>query len=67
MNFPYFFRLIGIIGLAALCATPERASAEVRRITLAEAVHLAVTQNRALKIGRLKVEENQQKKAGDHL
>jgi outer membrane protein TolC len=66
MNCQYFFRITGIIGLAALCATPKRAAAEVRRITLAEAVHVAVSQNRALKIVRLKVEENQQKKAGDH-
>jgi outer membrane protein TolC len=66
MNCQYFFRVIGIIGLAALCATPKRAAAEVRRITLAEAVHIAVSQNRALKIARLKVEENQQKKAGEH-
>ena len=54
------------MGLAALCVMPKRAAAEVRRITLAEAVHLAVSQNRALKIARLKVEENEQKKAGDH-
>src|SRR5689334_1827492 len=66
MNGQYFFRVIGIIGLAALCATPKRAAAEARQITLPEAVHLAVSQNRALRIARLKVEENQQKKAGDH-
>jgi outer membrane protein TolC len=58
--------MMGIIVLAALSAMPERAADEVRRITLAEAVHLAVSQNRALKIVRLKVEENQHKKAGDH-
>jgi outer membrane protein TolC len=49
-----------------LCAFPRVGTAEVRRLTLTEAVHLAMTQNRALKIARLKVEENQQKKAGDH-
>jgi outer membrane protein TolC len=38
----------------------------VRRLTLAEAVHLAVSQNRALKIARLKIEESAQKKAGEH-
>jgi outer membrane protein TolC len=32
---------------------------------LTEAVHLAINQNRALKIARLKVTENQQKKAGE--
>jgi len=66
MNCRYFFRIVGIVGLAALCTTPEKATAEIRRITLAEAVHLAVSQNRDLKIARLKVAENQQKKAGDH-
>lgn len=66
MKCQYFFRIIAIVGVAALCVTPKRAAAEVRRITLAEAVQLAVSQNRALKIARLKVEENQQKKAGEH-
>jgi outer membrane protein TolC len=40
-------------------------AAEVRRLTLTEAVQLAVSQNRALRIARLKIEENQQKKGGD--
>jgi outer membrane protein TolC len=66
MKCQYFFRIIAIVGVAALCVTAKRAAAEVRRITLAEAVQLAVSQNRALKIARLKVEENQQKKAGEH-
>jgi outer membrane protein TolC len=65
MNCQDFFRTIGFISLTAICATPQRAAAEVRRLTLEEAVHLAVSQNRALKIARLKVDENQQKKAGD--
>jgi outer membrane protein TolC len=38
-------------------------AAEVRHLTLEEAVQLAIKQNRSLKIVRLKVEENQQKKA----
>jgi outer membrane protein TolC len=66
MNCQYFFWTIGFIGLAILCASPQGWAAEVRRLTLEEAVHLAVSQNRALKIARLKVDENQQKKAGDH-
>ncbi len=37
----------------------------VRHLTLTEAVHLAISQNRALKIARLKVVENEQKKAGE--
>ena len=36
----------------------------MRRITLSDAVHIALSQNRALKIARLKVTENEQKKAG---
>ena len=57
-------RALALVGLAALSVLPQKA-ADVRHITLAEAVHLALDQNRALKIARLKVVENQQKKAGD--
>src|SRR5580658_9379433 len=38
---------------------------EVRRLTLTEAVHLALAQNRALKIARLKVSENTHKQSGE--
>jgi outer membrane protein TolC len=38
-------------------------AADARRLTLAEAVQLALSQNRALKIARLKVAETEQKKA----
>jgi outer membrane protein TolC len=65
MNFRYVFRSIGIAALAAACAAQHVDAAEVRRLTLDEAVHLAVSQNRALKIARLKIEENAQKKAGE--
>jgi outer membrane protein TolC len=41
----------------------ELRSAEVRRLTLTEAVRLAISQNRDLKIARLKVVESQQNKA----
>ena len=51
--------------LAVLSVVPQDA-ADVRRLTLTEAVHLAISQNRALKIARLKVIENEQKKAGEH-
>ena len=64
MNRVRVFRTLRIAGLAALCTTSAGA-AEVRRLTLAEAVHLAVAQNRTLKIARLKVEESEQKKAGE--
>ena len=56
---------LAVIGLAVLSAVPQYA-ADVRRLTLKEAVHLAVDQNRALKIARLKVTENEQEKAGEH-
>lgn len=64
MNRSNLFRSLAIAGLAVLSAVPQNA-AEVRRLTLTEAVHLAVNQNRALKIARLKVVENEQKKAGE--
>ncbi len=64
MNRANLFRSLAIAGLAAVSAVPQDA-AEVRRLTLTEAVHLAVSQNRALKIARLKVAENEQKKAGE--
>ena len=57
------FRTIAIAVLTALSATTQHA-AETRRLTLAEAVHLALTQNHTLKIARLKIIENEQKKAG---
>ena len=41
-------------GWPLLSAVPQYA-AEVRHLTLTEAVHLAISQNRALKIARLKV------------
>jgi outer membrane protein TolC len=65
MKCQYFFRIVGILALVALCTSPKSAEAEVRRLTLEEAIHLAVNQNRALKIARVKVQENQDKKAGD--
>src|ERR1051325_7223086 len=55
----YLFRFAAM-GLCALDAQ----GAEIKRLTLNDAVHLAITQNRALKIARLKVNESEQKKAG---
>jgi len=63
MNRGNLFRTLAIAGLAVLSADPQNA-AEIRRITLTEAVRLAISQNRALKIAHLKVIENQEKKAG---
>ena len=64
MNRANLFRTLSIAGLAALSAAPQNA-AEIRRLTLTEAVRLAISQNRTLKIAHLKVIENQQKKAGE--
>lgn len=64
MNRENVFRTLGIAGLALLSAVPQNA-AETRRLTLTEAVHLAVSQNRVLKIARLKVTVNEQRKAGE--
>jgi outer membrane protein TolC len=50
----------------AVIATTCSYAADVRHLTLTEAVHLAIAQNRALKIARLKVNENQQKLKREH-
>jgi outer membrane protein TolC len=65
MNRGNWFRALAVAGMAVVSAVPQHA-AGVRRLTLTEAVHLAVNQNHALKIARLKVVENEQKKAGEH-
>jgi len=55
--------ILAAFGIAA--AVPQYAN-DVRHLTLTEAVHLAITQNRTLKIARLKTAENEQKKAQEH-
>lgn len=65
MNRSYLSRILAIVGLALMATVPQNA-ADTRRLTLTDAVHLAISQNRALKIARLKVIENEQKKAGEH-
>ena len=57
MNRANLFRTLAVAGLAVLSAVPQKA-AEVQRLTLTEAVNLAITHNRSLKIARLKVVEN---------
>jgi len=57
-------RAIIVAAIAIAAAAPQYAN-DVRHLTLTEAVHLAISQNRALKIARLKVAENEQKKAGE--
>src|SRR5262249_14933922 len=59
--FKFQVAMITLAGLlAGICPA---AAAEAKRLTLPEAVQLALSQNRALKIARLKVAENEQKKA----
>ncbi|HTU32565.1 MAG TPA: TolC family protein [Candidatus Acidoferrum sp.] len=62
MNFVTSLRIIAVGGTALFLSTPDYA-ADTRELTLTEAVHLAMVQNRALKIARLKVTETEQKKA----
>jgi len=58
-------RFVIVATLGILAATSQY-GAEARHLTLTEAVHLAISQNRSLKIARLKVTENEQRKAGQH-
>jgi outer membrane protein TolC len=58
-------RILAIAGIGVFAATRLDA-ADALHLTLTEAVHLAIGQNRALKIARLKVAESEQKKAGEH-
>jgi outer membrane protein TolC len=64
MNRGYLQRILAIAGVAAWSVAPQFA-ADIRHLTLTEAVHLAISQNRELKIARLKVLANEQKKAGE--
>ena len=58
-------RTLAVSALAAMTAASLQA-ADIRRLTLTEAVHLAISQNRSLKIARLKVNEREHRKAGEH-
>ena len=60
-----FTKSVRILAIGVFLAAHLDA-ADVVRLTLTDAVHLAISQNRALKIARLKVAENEQKKAGEH-
>jgi outer membrane protein TolC len=65
MNRTFLCRILPKVCFAVLSAAGLYA-ADVRRLTLDEAVRLAISQNRELKIARLKVTESEQKKAGEH-
>ena len=64
MNRSLVFRIMTMAALAIWLAVSND-GAEIRRLTLTEAVHLAISQNLGLKIARLKVTESEQKKAGE--
>ena len=65
MNRDIHRRMLAMSAVAVITAASVRA-ADIRRLTLTEAVHLAISQNRTLKIARLKVNENEHRKAGEH-
>jgi outer membrane protein TolC len=58
-------RLTAMAGVFLFC-TSAALSDEVRHLKLEEAVRLALQQNRVLKIARLKVKENESRKAAAH-
>ena len=64
MNRRTFPRTLALATLAIQAAAPQYAANAVH-LTLTEAVHLAINQNRTLKIARLKVIENEHRKAGE--
>ena len=58
-----FLRIFVTAGVFLLCTTSALTD-EVRHLKLSQAVRLAIEQNRALKIARLRVQENEHKKEG---
>ena len=63
MNRRTVLRTLALATLA-MQAAPQYA-ADVMRLTVTDAVRLAISQNRTLKIARLKVTENEHRKAGE--
>jgi outer membrane protein TolC len=59
------FRCFGMFALVSLAVVPEF-GADVRKLSLKEAVELAISQNHSLRIARLKIVENEQKKTSEH-
>ena len=64
MSYRRFPRTLALAALAVRTATPQKA-ADVMHLTLPDAVHLAISQNRTLKIARLKVTAKEHSKAGE--
>ena len=65
MNRMPFPRILAVAALAMQAAAPQFA-ADVVNLTLTDAVHMAISQNRALRIARLKVAEMGHRKAEEH-
>jgi len=61
-----FLRILASAGVFLLCSAAALTD-EVRHLKLSEAVRLAIEQNRALKIARFKVQENEHRKEGARL
>jgi outer membrane protein TolC len=57
-------RCVAVAALLSLAPVPQY-GADVRKLSLKEAVELAISQNRSLRIARLKIVESEQKKAGE--
>ena len=65
MNYRKFPRTLALAVVAMQTGALQYA-ADVVHLTLPFAVHMALSQNRALKIARLKVTENEHRKAAIH-
>ena len=61
-----FPRTLALAALAMQAAAQQRTADVVVHLTLTDAVHRAISQNRALKIARLKVTEEEHRRAGEH-
>ena len=61
-----FPRTLALAALAMQAAAQQHAADVVVHLTLTDAVHRAISQNRALKIARLKVTEEEHRRAGEH-
>jgi len=61
MTHRQFLRILATAGVFLICTTSALTD-EVRHLKLSEAVRLALEQNRALKIARFKVQENEHRK-----
>jgi len=63
MNRACLHKIVLVTAIGAQAAFPQR-GAGTRHLTLTEAVHLAVSQNRVLKIARLKVTRRRAEEGG---